>query len=446
MSRDLLRAWEVTLRRRGGHTAVTQALDRRSCTFRELDDRAAAWLAAHSPSAGFSGGAAVFSAPNGIEWFVIFIGLLRAGATLVPLDAAEPPDAQRRVAEALRAGFLWDGTRLVPLARPRRRRQPVCLIKLTSGTKGNPRPLAFSGAQLLADAGQVTATMGIRPNDLNYALIPLGHSYGLGSLVIPLMAKGVPIVCGEAPLPHAIAEDFKRWSPSVFPCVPAVWRALAAAEVDPGSLRSLRLAISAGAPLPPEVARGFAARFGIPLHNFYGSSETGGISFDRSGGATLAGGVGRALRGVRIARLRGERIRVCSAAVFTRANPSIRGGCGCWIPPDRVTVGTRGELRLAGRRGSMVKIAGRRVSLSEIELCLRRLEGVREAWVQVGPGPNALLGAALAADRPAAELRAALAPAMAAWKIPKRWVVLPALPLTARGKVDTRGLYARLFG
>lgn len=276
MSRDLLRAWEVTLRRRGGHTAVTQALDRRSCTFRELDDRAAAWLAAHSPSAGFSGRAAVFSAQNGIEWFVIFIGLLRAGATLVPLDAAEPPDAQRRVADALRAGFLWDGTRLVPLARPRRHRLPVCLIKLTSGTKGNPRPLAFTGAQLLADAGQVTATMGIRPNDLNYALIPLGHSYGLGSLVIPLMAKGVAIVCGEAPLPHAIAEDFKRWSPSVFPCVPAVWRALAAADVDPGSLRSLRLAISAGAPLPTEVARGFAARFGIPLHNFYGSTKRAG--------------------------------------------------------------------------------------------------------------------------------------------------------------------------
>jgi non-ribosomal peptide synthetase component E (peptide arylation enzyme) len=57
-----------------------------------------------------------------------------------------------------------------------------------------------------------------------------------------------------------------------------------------------------------------------------------------------------------------------------------------------------------------------------------------------------VLGAALAADRPAAELRAALVPTTAAWKIPKRWIVLPALPLTARGKVDTRALHARLFG
>jgi acyl-CoA synthetase (AMP-forming)/AMP-acid ligase II len=93
----------------------------------------------------------------------------------------------------------------------------------------------------------------------------------------------------------------------------------------------------------------------------------------------------------------------------------------------------------------MVKIAGRRVSLTEVELRLRKLAGVREAWVQVGPGPNAMLGAALAADRTAAEIRAELLPTTAAWKIPKRWIVLPALPLTARGKVDTRALYARLF-
>jgi long-chain acyl-CoA synthetase len=446
MSIELLQAWGDTLGRRGSRPAVTQAWDRRSCTFRELDERAARWLAAHSPPEGLSGSTVVFSAPNGIGWFEIFLGLLRAGATLVPLDAAEPPAAQRSAASALRAAFWWDGARLVPLARPRRHREPPCVIKLTSGTNGNPRPLAFTAAQMLADARQVTAAMGIGSGDLNYALIPLGHSYGLGNLTIPLIAQGVSLVCGETPLPHAIAEDFRRWRPTVFPCVPAVWRALAEAQVEPASLRSLRLPISAGAPLAPDVARGFVARFGLRLRNFYGSSETGGISFDRSGAATLAGGVGRALRGVRISRLRGDRIRVCSAAVFTKGNRGIRGRMGCWTPADRVTVDARGELVIAGRRGALVKIAGRRVSLTEVELVLRRLAGVREAWVQVGPGPNAVLGAALAADRTAAELRAELVTTTAAWKIPKKWIVLAALPLTARGKVDTRALRARLFG
>jgi acyl-coenzyme A synthetase/AMP-(fatty) acid ligase len=243
-----------------------------------------------------------------------------------------------------------------------------------------------------------------------------------------------------------VAEDFLRWHPTVFPGVPAVWRALAEAAVEPGSLRSLRLAISAGAPLPPEVAKASLERLGIRLHNFYGSSETGGIAFDRSGESTLAGGVGMALRAVRVVRRRGRRIRVCSAAVFTEGNRRRSGRLGCWIPTDRVRVDGSGEMHLEGRRGTTVKIAGRRVDLAEIEVFLRGLRGVRDAWVQVGSGNDGVLGAVLATDRPVSELRAELRPEVAAWKIPKKLVVVPSLPLSARGKVDSRRLSALLFG
>src|SRR5581483_2908343 len=174
--------------------------------------------------------------------------------------------------------------------------------------------------------------------DLNYALLPLGHSYGLGNLTLPLLAQGVPLVCGTAPLPQAIAEDFARWRPTVFPGVPALFRALAMSDVPPASLASLRVAVSAGAPLAPEVARDFLARFGRRLHSFYGSSETGGISFDRRGDATLEGGVGRPMRGVRVTPLPGGRIRVASAAVMTHGNRCRVGECGGWVPPDRAMI------------------------------------------------------------------------------------------------------------
>ena len=449
MSHTLIEAWERTWMRRSAHPAIVQASDRQVCTFRALERRSADWLAAHAPLHGISlaGRAVVFAAPNGIRWFEIFLGLLRAGAVVVPIDSAEPPDAQRRLAETLRAGFWWDGSRLVALAHSKRHRDPrVCLIKLTSGSTGQPRPLAFTAGQLLADSRQVTSTMGIRPRDINYALIPLGHSYGLGNLTIPLIARGVPLICGGAALPHAIAADFTQWRPTVFPGVPAVWRALASAAVQPESLASLRLAVSAGAPLPPDVAREFAARFGRRLHNFYGSSETGGIAYDRSGDATVTGGVGPALREVTVTRLRAGRIRVCSAAVFTQGNRLRRGHLGSWVPPDLVALDGRGRLSLIGRLGRTVKIAGRRVSLGEIEARLRCMAGVREAWAGIGPGPNPALGAALATDRAASEIRAELLSDTAPWKIPKKWIVLPALPLTGRGKIDTRLLSARLFG
>ncbi len=447
MSNALASAWERTLRRRGADTAVVHAWDGASFTFDELDRRARSWLASHATQAlPLAGRAVVFSTPNGIGWFEVFLGLLRAGAVMVPLDPGEPPAAQERIAASVRAAFRWDGSHLLPLDGSRRLRGRACLVKLTSGSTGEPRPLVFTAEQLIADGRQVTATMGIGVNDLNHALIPLGHSYGLGNLTLPLITRGIPLVCGSSPLPSAVAEEIHRWRPTVFPSVPAVWRALAAAGVEPALLKSLRLAVSAGAPLPPEVARDFLARFGLPLCNFYGSSETGGIAFDRGGGATLVGGVGRPLRSVQVTALRGRRIRVCSPAVFTAGNRRRTGGQGCWSPGDLATLDARGGLRLAGRRGAIVKVAGRRVSVAEVELSLRRLAGVREACVQVSPGPEAILGAAVATERPVAELRAELALNTAPWKIPKKWAVVPGLPLNARGKVDARSVAARLFG
>jgi acyl-coenzyme A synthetase/AMP-(fatty) acid ligase len=421
-----------------------QANDGVTAAFRDLDARAAAWLRANAPGpAQLRGRAVVFSATNGIAWLELFLGLLKAGSILVPLDAAEPPLEQRRLAASLRAGFWWDGAKLEALPGAKTYRDPAaCLIKLTSGTTVQPRALVFTAGQLLADGQQIRSTMGIGRGDLNYALIPLGHSYGLGNLTVPLLAHGVPLVFGSSSLPHAIAADFSRWRPTVFPSVPAVWRALAASDL---TLPSLRLGISAGAPLPKEVARDFAARFGRKLHSFYGSSETGGISYDRTGKAALVGEVGRAMRGVRLTELKGARLQVTSGAVLTHGNRRRVGKLGAWIMPDRVALDARGNVTLMGRRGTIVKIAGRRVSLSEVSERLRRLSGVREAWAGVGAGADPVLGAVVASDRTVAELRAALLADTAAWKIPRKLIAVARLPITARGKNDTRALQAMIL-
>lgn len=444
MSHALIAAWEKTLRRSGDERAVVQAADGASVTFRELDAHGTAWLAVNAPQrAALRGRAVVFAESNGIGWLEIFLGLLRAGALPVPLDAAEPLAAQRSLAQSARASYWWNGTKLVPLTGAKLWRDPeACLIKLTSGTTGQPRALVFIATQLLADARQVTATMRITPRDLNYAMIPLGHSYGLGNLTIPLLAQGVPLVCGVAPLPHAIAADFMRWRPTVFPGVPALWRALAASEV---ALPGLRLALSAGAPLPVETAQDFAARFGQKLHNFYGSSETGGIAYDTTGAATLDGSVGRALRGVKIASLPGQQLRVSSAAVLTHGHRRRVGKNGAWLTPDLVVIGAHGRLTLLGRRGSTVKIAGRRVNLGEVAARLRGLPGVRDVWVGVSEGAEPVFGAVVVTDRTVAQLRSALFVDTATWKIPKKLTVVTAFPLTARGKLDTRALQALVF-
>jgi len=143
--------------------------------------------------------------------------------------------------------------------------------------------------------------------------------------------------------------------------------------------------------------------------------------------------------------LPGQRLLVSRAAVFTQGNRRWVGRMGAWILADRVVLAEGGGLTLLGRRGRTVKIAGRRVNLAEIATRLRRLPGVRDVWVGIDEGNESVLGAVVASARSAAELRAALQADTPTWKIPKKWAVVAALPVTDRGKTDTRALQKMIF-
>jgi acyl-CoA synthetase (AMP-forming)/AMP-acid ligase II len=431
MPTTLQSKWEKLVRAAPQAPAVIEAAGEKVFSRTGLAARVEAWRAARAEP--LAGQRVVFALPNGVAWFEVFLGLLQAGAVPAAIDATEPPAAQRELARAVGATWLWSDGRLEKISTRRRpRRHDIGLLKITSGSTGAPRALPFTHAQILADGRQVCRTMGIGPGDLNLAVIPLGHSYGLGNLVVPLLAQGTPLVCASVPIPHALAADCARWQPTVFPAVPALLRALAASDIAIEAWRSLRLVISAGAPLPAETAQAFFKKTGCSPQAFYGTSETGGLTFDRGGEATRDGrSVGTPLAGVRLRFGRGRRFTVVSAAT---------GGRGKFSPADHAELNAHGELVLLGRAGRMVKIAGRRLDLTELEAVLRRVPGVRDALAAPHPARPDELAAALATDLPASAVRCALRERLAAWKIPRRLIVLPAFPLTARGKTDTHAL------
>jgi acyl-CoA synthetase (AMP-forming)/AMP-acid ligase II len=444
--RTLLSAWHRTLRANPGAAALVDDAAGRTWSRREIDAAAAAWAARHGRA--LHGSTVVFAEANGAGWLEVFLGLLQSGAVVAAVEPGEPAAAQRALAHAVGAAALWSEGRLDSLASHRQRRPPGArLLKLTSGSSGAPRVLAFTDAQLLADGRQVCATMGIRARDRNLGLIPFGHSYGLGNIVVPLLAQGTAVVCGVPPLPQAVAAAVARWRPTVFPSVPALLRALAETTADPAPWRSLRTVISAGAPLAAETAQKFYERFGRKIHNFYGSSETGGIAYDRSGEATLSGrSVGEPLEGVRLTWEGRGRFIVRSAAVFTLGNPRARRGRGAHRPADLARPDPAGRIVLLGRRGRMLKLAGRRLDPAEVERALEALPGVREARVAAHPRRSDALAAAVAGEIGADAALAALRARLAAWKIPRRLIVVPEFPRTPRGKIDPRGLRELLGG
>ncbi len=120
-------------------------------------------------------------------------------------------------------------------------------LKSTSATGGTARFVAFTAEQLVADAENIVATMGLRADWPNLGVISLAHSYGFSNLVLPLLLHGIPLILAPAPLPEIIRRAAENESAITLAAVPAMWRAWHEAKAIP---QNVRLAISAGAPLP----------------------------------------------------------------------------------------------------------------------------------------------------------------------------------------------------
>lgn len=400
----------------------------------DLDDAARA--ASESIDSVARPGAVVLQARDGVPFLAGFLALRRAGLAAVLADARLPAAEVDRVASRFgaRAVLAWDaGWSFRPVEGTPREYAGVAAVKLTSGSTGEPRGVEATAANLAADEAQIASTMGIVAGDRILGAVPMSHSYGLSSVAVPVLTRGCPAVIPDAQAgPWAALEAAQRWRATVFPTVPAFLQALVRLESPPPPPDCVRLVLTAGAPLDPSTARRFRERFGLPVHVFYGSSETGGIGYDRLGGAGERGTVGTPMDGVRVTFDPATgRIVVASAAVA--------GGEFRTLDAGELTAD--GEIRLLGR-DDVINVRGRKVHPREVEAVLAACEGVREVAV-VGDGD---VLRAIVACEPGAVDRATLIARcrerLSPHKVPRSVVFVEDLPRTERGKLDRAALVA----
>jgi long-chain acyl-CoA synthetase len=122
-----------------------------------------------------------FRVPNGVEWLALFLALQRENLTAIPIDGAMPREGCLETARRFGASALYLDGKFHLLEKSRTRRAACCCIKITSGSSSLPKAVECTAAHLIADGRHIIATMKIHPSDLNLAVIPLGHSYGLGN-------------------------------------------------------------------------------------------------------------------------------------------------------------------------------------------------------------------------------------------------------------------------
>lgn len=335
------------------------------------------------------------------------------------------------------------------------RHAPAALLKLTSGSTGEPRATCTEERHLLADVRHIVEAMDIGPHVRQLAVIPLSHSYGFSNLLLPLLWQGTPLLVRPRFVPTLVAADIRDAGLETFAGVPFMFEHLAR---HPAVSRfdSLRLAVSAGASLAFDTVTAFHRATGLKVRSFYGSSETGGICFDDSAVLDARVPVGRAMGATRVELVADEdapagsgRVRVSGPSVIDRyACDEGRDFHGTFLTGDYAQVDATGSHVLTGRVPSFINVAGRKVHPQEVEAALRALPGVSAA-VAIGVDDavrGQALGACLVSEAPwdARTVREALATRLAAHKLPRVVVVTRALPLTDRGKIDRAAIAGML--
>jgi long-chain acyl-CoA synthetase len=236
---------------------------------------------------------------------------------------------------------------------------------------------------------------------------------------------------------------------------------------DLPELPDLRVCLAAGAPLAPEDGEAFRAATGHKVHIFYGCSECGGITYDRSAEPVHeAGAVGTAMERVTVTVVDEEgralpnevegRVLVASRAVALGAVPPPDEpgelAPGRFLSGDLGILDGGGRLRLTGRVAEFLNVAGKKVHPEEVRRVLEALPGVRSAAVAGLPDPHrGQLVAALVAVEPATNITvhavlAACRERLAPHKVPRRIVIVDELPVSERGKVRKEVVMQLLTG
>ena len=328
------------------------------------------------------------------------------------------------------------------------------LLKFSSGSTAEPKGIALTADNVLAEAENVTTTLDLGRGDRILSGVPLFHSYGFDLGVLPTLYSGATLLLEDSFVPRRTMRRL-AYRVAAFLGVPAQYRAFLATRIDKTpDLSAVRWLLSCTAPLAPEVVTEFLGRFGAPICQHYGSSETGAVTTHLpSEVGSRPDSVGRPMSGVEVSVIEGGQavtpgsegeVVVESKAVAQRYALGAPSGPsplldGAFRTGDIGRMDSDGFLTLVGRRDAMINVGGLKVSPAEVSATLERHLAVSEAAVLGLPDGHSeeVVYAVVALSEPVGEqeLIEFCREALAEHKVPRRIEIRDELPRTATGKV-----------
>ncbi|TDB89397.1 AMP-binding protein, partial [Actinomadura sp. 7K534] len=270
--------------------------------------------------------------------------------------------------------------------------------------------------------------------------------------------------------PASVAGRLAEYRPTLFFAVPTFYAALLNADVPADAFASVRLAVSAGEPLPAGLCRRFTERYGVEVIDGIGSTECLHIFLSNRPGEVRPGTTGTAVPGyeLRVVDADGVDVPPGTPGSLLVKGESIATGYWCrtdttrqvfqgeWLRTgDTYVVDEDGYYTCLGRTGDMLKAGGIWVSPAEVEARLLEHPAVAMAAVVGLPDADGIdkpvACVVLKDGTPAhpAELAAFCRAGLAPFKRPREVLVVDKLPTTPTGKLRrfaVRELAAALLG
>ena len=304
----------------------------------------------------------------------------------------------------------------------------IAAIVFTSGSTGDPVPYRKTWGSLVRVAAAEIEILRLRarPGMALIGTVPPQHVFGLEASVLVPMQGGLAVHARRPFYPADIRAELTALPrPRALVTTPVHLRALLAEQDE---LPPADFLLCATAPLSPQLAAQAEARFGAPLHEIYGCTESGGIASRR----TVESNEWRAMKRV---ALRTD-------------------GTGTWVKgghveadvllADVIELRGRGRFLLHGRTADLVNIAGKRTSLAHLNYHLNSIPGVRDGtFVVPDQGSEAvtrLSAYVVAPGLTRASLLAALRQRIDAAFLPRPLHFVEALPRNETGKLPRRAL------
>jgi acyl-CoA synthetase (AMP-forming)/AMP-acid ligase II len=318
---------------------------------------------------------------------------------------------------------------------------------------------------LARSARNIAASLRLTAADRSLTVMPLFHIHGImAGLLAPLSAGG-SVVCTpgfDAFTFHRLLDELE---PTYYTAVPTMHQ-MVLARAPARRASRLRFVRSSSASLPGPVLGGLEQLFGVPVIEAYGMTEAAHqmASNPLPPGVAKPGSVGLAA-GIELAILddadrelapgeRGEvAIRGATVVDGYENNPAANEAAftGGWFRTgDEGMLDEDGYLFLTGRLKEQINRGGEKISPVEIDAVLLAHPAVAEAVTFAIPheklGEEVGAAVVLVEDDAAteADLRAYLRERLAAFKVPKRIVIVAEIPKGATGKLQRIGLAEKL--